>query len=139
MKYMAESYAEASIYLGDFVRVMEKEKAVDSVDYVLAQLLLGQMRNLESREDEALIAWTKANSVLEEHPDVGNRVPGLKKLMESVIDASQSKQNAVQEQKSFFSRFAEMAKLEEEEVSADIPVEAKIQEILCVFVFLDDY
>ncbi|KAL3918640.1 MAG: hypothetical protein SGILL_004141 [Bacillariaceae sp.] len=137
VKYVTESYAEASIYLGDFVRVMEKEDTVASVDYVLAQLLLGQMRNLEIREDEALKAWTKANSVLEEYPSTGNRVPGLKKLMERVIEASQSKQNAAQEQKSFFSRVAEMAKLEEE-VSADVPVEAKIQEILCDFVFLDD-
>jgi hypothetical protein len=64
-------------------------------------------------------------------------VHGLKQLIEQVIESTQSKQNVAQEQKSFFSRFAEMAKLEEE-VSADLPIEGKIQEILCNFVFLDE-
>jgi tetratricopeptide (TPR) repeat protein len=137
VKYVTESFAESIIYLGDFVRVMEKEKTVDSIDYVLAQMLLGQMRALESRADEALKAWTNANSVLEEHPNIVNRVHGLKQLIEQVIESTQSKQNVAQEQKSFFSRFAEMAKLEEE-VSADLPIEGKIQEILCNFVFLDE-
>ena len=115
---------------------MEKEEN-RNVDYVLGLLLLGQMQALESRKDEALKAWSKANSVIETNSFIAEKVPALAEVMVQVIESIQSKQNIAPEQKSLFSRFAEMAKLEEE-VSADLPIQARIQEILAEYVFLEE-
>jgi tetratricopeptide (TPR) repeat protein len=136
-KYVAASYAESRIYLSDFVRVMEIKKSVNRVDYVLAQLLLGQVFETESRNDDAVKSWTKANLTLEECPEIGNSIPGLKDLVQRVINSSQSKQSTGQEQKSFFSLFADMARFEEE-VAAEVPISTHIDEILRDYVFVDD-
>jgi tetratricopeptide (TPR) repeat protein len=137
VKYIAESYAEARIYLSDFARVMEIRKTTDNVDYIIAQLLLGQILQSESRKDEALKSWTKARAVMEQHPNVGNKVPGLKDLVQRVIESSQTRHSSNQEQKSLFSRFADMARFEEE-VTSEVPVAKKIDSILRSLVFLDD-
>jgi tetratricopeptide (TPR) repeat protein len=137
VKYMSESFAEARIYLSDYVRVTELAKKVESADYAIAQLLLGQIDHSATLQNEAALAWGKARGALDQNPSIGNRVPGLKGLVEHLIESCHSNQIQAQEPKSFFSRFSEMARFEEE-VGAAIPVARRIEEILLTYVFLDE-
>lgn len=138
IKYVADSYAEARIYLSDFVRVMELKTTVNSVDYVLAQILLGQIHQSESRDGDSLDAWTKAESITEQNPEIASAISGLTELLQRLIEVSQSKHSESTEQKSFFSRFADMARFEEE-VGSGLPIAAQIDEILREYVFVDEY
>ncbi|KAG7342160.1 tetratricopeptide repeat protein [Nitzschia inconspicua] len=137
VKYMTESFAEARIYLSDYARVMELAKTVESVDYILVHLLLGQMNRSESLEDDAIRAWEKAGGILSQQPSLGENVPGLKDLVDHVVQSCHSRKMDAREPKSFFSRFSEMARFEEE-VGADIPVSARLEEMLLDYVFLDE-
>ena len=89
------------------------------------------------RVEDALKSRLKASTTLEQYPEIGTKIPGLKVLVQRVIESSQSKQSTGQEQKSFFSRFADMARFEEE-VAAEVPITTQIDEVLREYVFVDD-
>jgi hypothetical protein len=92
---------------------------------------------LEGLDDEAARAWEKASDMLGRNPLIEDRVPDLNALLNHLVESSHSKKAESQEPKSFFSRFSEMARFEEE-VAADIPVAARIEEIILDYVFLDE-
>jgi RNase P subunit RPR2 len=81
VKYMLKSFAEARIYLSDFVRVMDTEHNVDEIDYVIALGLLGEVHNAEGRGDAAKKLWTKAKSALDKNPTVSEKIPELRELI----------------------------------------------------------
>ncbi len=134
VKYITKSYAEARIYLEDFVRVMEAKKRVDNIHYVLALQLLGEINYSESRMTEAKKHWTKAKNILDQCPNVGEVAPELGDL---VCHRLQKALIQVPETKSFFSRFTELARFEDE-VSAELPVEERLEELIATLVFLDE-
>lgn len=135
MKYMTKCYTEARIYLEDFVRVMEAKQTVDDVHYVLALQLLGEINHIESRTSEAKKYWTKAKSTLDEYPTVGELVPDLGDIVSNRLQKAKAH---VPETKSFFSRFTELARFEDE-VSAELPIEERLEELITTMVFLDDW
>jgi tetratricopeptide (TPR) repeat protein len=138
IKYLGESFAEARIYLSDFVRVMEGETKTDNVDYVLALVLLGEILDSEARHDDATKCWNKANAILDRSAGAREIFSALKIVVDRRLDSNRGKRPNSQEQKSLFSMFADMARFEEE-VTSEIPVEQQIADILQGYVFLDDY
>jgi hypothetical protein len=135
VKYMLKSFAEARIYLSDFVRVMDTEQNVDEIDYVIALGLLGEVHNAEGRGAAAKKLWTQAKSALDKNPTLSEKIPELRELISHRLENGPS---ASQEKKSLFSMFTEMARLEDEHVSPEVPVEQRLEDIFRTYVFLDD-
>eukprot|EP00934_Nitzschia_sp_Nitz4_P003716 Nitzschia sp. Nitz4//scaffold2_size372955//76566//81071//NITZ4_000380-RA/size372955-snap-gene-0.68-mRNA-1//-1//CDS//3329546647//3706//frame0 len=136
-KYMSQSFAEARIYLGDFVRVSEvTQEAIgaSSIDYILALFLLAEVNKSENRIMEAKHYWGKAKSALLDNSEAMERYPDLEGMLSHRLEKEQA---TVQETKSFFSRFTELARFEDE-VSKELPVGEKLLEILRTHIFLDD-
>jgi tetratricopeptide (TPR) repeat protein len=135
VKYLMKRFAEARIYLSDFIRVMDAAKTVDSVDYVIALELLGELHRAESRYEDAKKLWRKAKSILEQNPSIGEKIPELEELISTRLETAQA---APTETKSLFSRFTELARFEDEQVSREVPIEERIDELLQSYVFVDD-
>jgi outer membrane protein assembly factor BamD (BamD/ComL family) len=133
-KYMNKSYGEARIYLEDFVRVMEAHQAVDDAHYILALQLLGEVNLAESRGVEAKQCWMKAKSTIDEFPAINETTPEFGELIGQRMEKANTQ---VQETKSLFSRFTELARFEDE-VSAELPVEERLEELITSVVFMDD-
>ena len=133
-KYMNKSYGEARIYLEDFVRVMEAHQAVDDIHYVLALQLLGEVNLAESRGVEAKQCWTRAKNTIDESPDIDESTPELGEMIAFRMEKTQTQ---VQETKSLFSRFTQLARFEDE-VSAELPVEERLEKLITTVVFMDD-
>lgn len=134
IKYLHRSFAESRIYLEDFVRVSEAQAIMDDIDYVLSLLLLGEVNYAESRFDDAQRYWTKAKHMLEEYPACDEKMPQLGEMLQHRLEKAQK---GSAESKSLFSRFTELARFEDE-VSAEVPVEEKLQEIIRSYTFFDD-
>jgi tetratricopeptide (TPR) repeat protein len=135
VKYLMKSFAEARIYLSDFIRVMDAAKTADSADYVIALELLGELHRVESRYEDAKKLWRKAKSILEQNPSISEKIPELKELISKRLETAQA---APTESKSLFSRFTELARFEDEQVSREVPIEERIDELLLSYVFVDD-
>jgi hypothetical protein len=130
-----KQFAEARIYLGDFIRVMDAKRTFDTVEYAMAFLLFGEMSHTESRPDEARLAWSRARDVIRRNPRVKELMPELDELVSNRLENVSAVQ---QEQKSFFSRFTEMARFEDEQVSRELPIGERIEEAIRTYNFDDD-
>jgi hypothetical protein len=135
VKYLLKSFAEARIYLSDFVRVMDTERTVDDIDYVIALQLLGEVHNAEGRRGDAKQLWSRAQSILRKNPSVSQKIPELEELLSNRLEAAQS---AREEKKTLFSRFTELARFEDEQLSREVPIEERIQMVFRTYIFVDD-
>lgn len=133
-KYLSKSSAEARIYLEDFVRVMDARQDAKDVNYVLALQLLGEINFVECRTADAKRYWTKARSTLDDFPAISQSNPELGEMIKHRMDKAETQ---TQETKSFFSRFTELARFEDE-VSAELPVEERLEQVITTIVFMDD-
>lgn len=134
VKYMTNSFAEARIYMEDFVRVMEAKKTVNDIPYVLVLELLGEINLTEGRKAEAKVYWTKAKNMVDEFPTIHEKAPTLEDI---ITHRMQKAQTQGHQTKSFFSRFTELARFEDE-VSAELPVEERLADLITTLVFIDD-
>jgi len=135
VKYMTKSYAEARIYLSDFIRVMDIEKTVERVDYVMALHLLGEIHISEARPEDSKRAFTTAQIILERNPAVSEKLPVLEELISHRLQATEKSSRGG---KGFFGRLTELTRLEDEVSPGDLTVGQKVDKILRTFVIVDD-
>lgn len=131
---MQKCYTEARIYLEDFVRVSEAHRCTTNLEYVLALQILGETYNAESRGEEAKRYWEKAKFVIAESTISGDMVPELLEMLSHRLEKAPT---TAKETKTLFSMFTELARFEDE-VSPELPVEERLQDILRTYIFLDD-
>ena len=133
LKYMMNDYETAKVHLDDFVRIMDAHRQFETVDYVIAVDLLGEIHRIESRYPEAKKNLTIAKQILERNPQIAAKLP---QMLDMVSDRLEVVSRAPQE-KTFFSRFTELARFEDE-VSGEKKIEEKLDDLLQEVVFLDD-
>ena len=131
---MTNSFAEARIYMEDFVRVIEAKKAANDTSYVLVLQLLGEINLTEGRRAEAQVYWTKAKNMVDEFPTIRDKLPTLGDI---ITHRMQKAHTQVHQTKSFLSRFTELARFEDE-VSSELPVEERLKDLITTLVFVDD-
>jgi uncharacterized membrane-anchored protein len=133
LKYIMKDYAPALAHLDDFVRIMDAYRNFDTVDYVIAMGLLGEIHRAESRYPQAKQRLTVAKQILEKNETIAAKLEGMSEMVSLRIEAV----SRAPQEKSFFSRLTELARFEDE-VSGEKTIEEKYQEMLQTFVFLDD-
>lgn len=112
---------------------MDSHRNIEDIHYILALHLLGEISFEENRLDEAKLYWMKAKHYIEEFPDVGDEIPELQEILTSRLEKAEKGVPKT----TFFSRFTELARFEDE-VSGEVPVEERLGEILRSFVFVDE-
>ena len=118
----------------DFVRVMDAKNTVNDIPYVLVLQLLGEINLTEGRRAEAQVYWAKAKHMVDEFPKIQEEAPTLGDV---ITHRMQKAHTEVQQSKSFFSRFTELARFEDE-VSSELPVEERLGDLITSLVFIDD-
>ena len=135
VKYMLESFAEAKIYLADFIRVMDAYQIMNTVDYVFGLQLLAEIYYVENQIDDAKKLLTKARMILRNNTELGQEIPELEELISNRLEAAKSAQT---ETKTLFARFTELARFEDEQVSRKVPIEERIHMVFRSYVFVDE-
>ena len=134
VKYMLKSYAEARIYLSDFIRVMDVVKNVETIDYIIALQVLGELHEAEGRVDDARKSWTLAQAILQRSSNSSKKLPELEELISLRLESAKK----APKEKGFFSRITELTRLDDEVAPGSLSVGQQVDKMLKTYVFIDD-
>lgn len=112
------------------------KQTMADVDYIIALQLLGEIYSAEQQFEDAKRLWTKAKMSLENNVIEDEVVPEIEELISTRLEAAESA--GQKEKKSLFSRFTELARFEDEQVSREVPIEERIQKVFRSYIFIDD-
>ena len=113
--------------MSDYVRVMETADTMISIDVAVALMLLGEVYNIEGRHDEARKYWLRSKQTIEANGATKSISPTIDDIISQRLESAPTSRG---EKKTFFSRFTEIARFEDEQVLQDVPIELKIREVV---------
>ena len=100
----------------------------------MAMTVLGEIHREASRYPDAKKKYTVAKQILEKNSHIDTKLPGMLDIVSGRIEAV----SQAPEEKTFFSRFTELARFENE-VSGELTVDQRLEELVRLFPYLDDY
>lgn len=81
-QYDMKNYDEALDYLSCFVKIQDSNKDKNTVDYILALLLIGDINHYNGMMDEASSAYASANHAFANSKEVSKRYPAFRAILE---------------------------------------------------------
>jgi hypothetical protein len=83
LKFQLGEYPAAEKYLTDYIRIQDVNKAKNSIDYVLAMEMMGDMHRHKHDVDHANSAYSAAYTIFSSSKELTTKYPELSNFLES--------------------------------------------------------
>ena len=135
VKYLEKAYPEARVLLVDYLRTMDLLKYTETIDYIIATYLLGEINMNEAHSGEAKEMFEVVNAILARNPELCEQLPALNQM----ASLRKKRASSASKEKGFFSRITELTRLDDEVVDGDvIALEQTVEESFKSHILRDD-
>jgi tetratricopeptide (TPR) repeat protein len=114
LKFQLGEYPAAEKYLTDYIRIQDANKAKNSIEYVLALEMMGDMHRHKHDVDDANSAYSAAYTIFSTSKELNNKYPALSNFLESRLATGEDGEGTAQPAGIFSRITGEFGRLNEE-------------------------